>query len=100
MTDFFLLISATDAEYVELRDGQREHIQEAKRFIEHGAPPDPRPRRAGEPLDCGQEMAHSSTDMIERTYGHLGTIRHRARVVEYQVRQHRKVLRGRLELVA
>jgi len=47
-----------------------------------------------------QEVGHSGTDMIEETYGHLGTIRHRARVIEYQVRQHRKVLRGRLELVA
>jgi len=35
VTDFFLPTRAADAEYLELRDGQREHIQEAKRFIEH-----------------------------------------------------------------
>jgi len=35
VTDFFLPPPAADAEYVELRDGQREHIREAKSFIEH-----------------------------------------------------------------
>jgi len=35
VTDFFLPTPASDAEYLELRDGQREHIQEAKRFVEH-----------------------------------------------------------------
>jgi len=47
-----------------------------------------------------REVGHSATDMIERVYGHLGQIRHRAAVVEYRVHQHRRVLRGRLELVA
>jgi integrase len=47
-----------------------------------------------------REVGHSGTDQIERTYGHLGTIRHRATKVEYLVRQHKKILRGRLELVA
>jgi integrase len=47
-----------------------------------------------------REVGHSGTAMIERVYGHLGDVRHRASVVEYRVRQHRRVLRGRLELVA
>lgn len=38
--------------------------------------------------------------MIERVYGHLGAVRHRAKAVEYRVRQHRRVLKGRLKLVA
>jgi len=47
-----------------------------------------------------KEIGHESTDMIERVYGHLGAVRHRAKAVEYRVQQHRKVLRGRLALVA
>ena len=47
-----------------------------------------------------REVGHSGAAMIERVYGHLGEVRHRASVVEYRVRQHRRVLRGRLVLVA
>jgi len=47
-----------------------------------------------------KEMGHESTDMIERVYGHLGAVRHRAKAVEYRVRQHRRALKGRLALVA
>ncbi len=57
----------------------------------------------GQPVSLwtvAQEVGHSGTSVIERTYGHLGQLRHRADVVEYRVRQHRKVLRGRLALVA
>lgn len=57
----------------------------------------------GEPVSLwtvAREVGHSSTNMIERVYGHLGTIRHRAESVEYRIAQHRKVLRGRLALVA
>jgi hypothetical protein len=28
--------------------------------------------------------------MVKRVYGHLGTVRHRAKVVEYRVEQHAK----------
>lgn len=47
-----------------------------------------------------REVGHSGTGMIERVYGHLAEVRHRAAAVEYRVQQHRRVLRGRLELVA
>ncbi len=47
-----------------------------------------------------KEMGHESTAMIERVYGHLGELGHRAKAVEYWVQQHRKVLKGRLALVA
>ena len=33
-------------------------------------------------------MGHGSTDMIDRVYSHLGTVRHRSEVVEYRVEQH------------
>jgi hypothetical protein len=38
----------------------------------------------------------SETIHLKRIYGHLGTVRHRARVVEYRVDQHRKALREQL----
>ncbi len=43
-----------------------------------------------------REVGHKSTEMIERIYGHLGTVRHRSKVVEYRVSQHKQVLRERL----
>ncbi len=57
----------------------------------------------GAPLSLwtvAREVGHSGTGMIERVYGHLGEVRHRAATVEYRVSQHRRVLRGRLQLVA
>ena len=60
--------------------------------LDHGAPVSP--------WTVAREVGHSGTGMIERVYGHLGEVRHRAGVVEYRVRQHRRALRGRLELVA
>ena len=44
-----------------------------------------------------REVGHSGTDMIERTYGHLAEVRHRAKAVEFRVAQHRKALRQRLK---
>jgi len=32
-----------------------------------------------------RELGHSSTDMVEGVYSHLGNVRHRADVVEYRV---------------
>lgn len=43
-----------------------------------------------------RELGHGSTSLVERVYGHLGQIRHRAKVVEYRVEQHRRALRERL----
>ena len=43
------------------------------------------------------EMGHGSEDMVNKVYGHLGDVRHRSEVVEYQVKQHLKALRDRLE---
>jgi integrase len=43
-----------------------------------------------------KELGHSDTAMIERVYGHLGEIRHRADVVEYRAEQHGKQLGRRL----
>ena len=40
------------------------------------------------------EVGHSSTAMIERVYGHLGQQRHRAKVVEYRVEQHKQAIRA------
>jgi len=43
-----------------------------------------------------RELGHGSESLVQRIYGHLGTVRHRARVVEYRLDQHRKVLREQL----
>lgn len=42
------------------------------------------------------EVGHSSTAMIERTYGHHGELRHRAKAVEYRGAQHKAKLGDRL----
>jgi integrase len=39
-----------------------------------------------------RELGHGSTGMVERVYSHLGTVRHRAEVVEYRVAQHRAAI--------
>lgn len=46
-----------------------------------------------------REVGHSSTDMIEKTYGHLGTIRQRAPAVEYRADRHAAILGQRLATV-
>ena len=43
-----------------------------------------------------KELGHTGTAMIEKTYGHLGEVRHRADVVEYRVEQHAAKLGDRL----
>ncbi len=43
-----------------------------------------------------RELGHTSTDMVERIYAHLGEVRHRSDVVEYRVEQHAEVLGERL----
>ncbi|HYO46923.1 MAG TPA: tyrosine-type recombinase/integrase [Gemmatimonadota bacterium] len=42
----------------------------------------------GEPVSVwtvSRELGHASTERIERVYGHLGSVRHRAEVVEYRL---------------
>jgi len=46
-----------------------------------------------------REVGHSSTDMIEEVYGHLGQVRHRSEVVEYRAEQHAAMLGDRLTAV-
>lgn len=49
----------------------------------------------GEPVGLDtvrREMGHSDESLVRHIYGHLGTIRHRAPVVEYRVAQHLEVL--------
>jgi integrase len=36
----------------------------------------------------GKELGHGGDALVKRVYGHLGTVRHRAEVVEYRVEQH------------
>ncbi len=53
----------------------------------------------GQPVSLwtvAREVGHSSADMIERVYGHVGEIRHRSEAVEYRVEQHETALADRL----
>ena len=43
-----------------------------------------------------KDSGHSGTAMIEKSYGHLGEVRHRSEVVEYRVEQHTAKLGARL----
>jgi integrase len=47
-----------------------------------------------------RELGHTSTALVERVYGHLGVIRHRAEVVEYRVEQHAEALADRLDALS
>lgn len=44
-------------------------------------------------------MGHGGTALVNRTYAHLGSVRHRARSVEYRVAQHAAMLGDRLAAV-
>lgn len=47
-----------------------------------------------------REVGHTSTRMIEATYGHLGEVRHRAEVVEFRIEQHVAKLGDRAKMFA
>lgn len=58
---------------------------------------------AGAPVSVftvARELGHGGDAMVKQVYGHLGTIRHRADVVEYRVEQHRAKLKSRLARLA
>ena len=53
----------------------------------------------GEPVALDivrREMGHGDEGLLRRIYGHLGTIRHRAAVVEYRLEQQAEALGDRL----
>lgn len=43
-----------------------------------------------------KELGHGGPDLVRRIYGRLGTMRHRADVVEFRAEQHRSILEDRL----
>lgn len=52
------------------------------------------------PFTVSKEMGHGGTALVERIYGHLGAVRHRAKVVEFRVAQWKKQLGDRLAAMA
>jgi integrase len=72
-----------------------------KQFRLPTAPHDLRTLDHGAPVSqdtVARELGHSSTDLVQQLYGHLGSgPRHRSEVVEYRVEQHRAILGDRLE---
>jgi len=75
----------------EIRTKMFRHTYCAARLqtLDHGAPISP--------FTVARELGHGGTSLVERVYGHLGTVRHRSDVVEYRVENHRDTLGERLE---
>ena len=48
------------------------------------------------PFTVGKEMGHGGDALVKRVYGHIGTMQHRAEVVEFRVEQHAERLGERL----
>lgn len=48
------------------------------------------------PYTVMRELGHSSLDMIEKVYGHLQDVRHRAEVVEYREAEIVPIEQGRV----
>ncbi len=51
------------------------------------------------PWTVAREMGHGGRSLVDRIYGHLGTVRHRAEVVEYRADQHAEKLGQRLDVL-
>ena len=49
------------------------------------------------PFTVAREMGYGGTRLVHQVYGHVGTVQHRAKVVEYRVVQHRAKLGERLK---
>ena len=58
----------------------------ALQLIDRGAPISP--------WTVAKWMGHGGRSLVDRIYGHLGDVRHRAEVVEYRVEQHREQTEG------
>ena len=59
----------------------------ALQLLDRGAPVSP--------WTVAKWMGHGGRSLVDRIYGHLGDVRHRAEVVEYRVEQHREALAAR-----
>ncbi len=75
----------------EIRTKMFRHTYCAARLqtLGHGAPISP--------YTVGKELGHGGTALVERVYGHLGTVRHRSEVLEYRVENHRDALGEKLD---
>ena len=78
-----------EADEIRTKVFRHTYISTRLQTVDHGAPV--------AAWTVAREVGHSSTAMIEKTYGHLGQARHRAETVEYRVEQHIKTLEERLQ---
>jgi integrase len=51
------------------------------------------------PFTVGRELGHGGTSLVERVYGHLGTVRHRSEHLEYRIENHTEELAERLKVL-
>ena len=54
------------------------------------------PYEIASPFTVGKELGHGGTSMVEKVYSHLGQVRHRSEVVEFNIEHHREALGKRL----
>ena len=80
-----------EADEIRTKVFRHTHISARLQTVDNGAPV--------AAWTVAREVGHSSTAMIEKTYGHLGQARHRAEVVEYRVQQHAATLEDRLAAI-
>jgi integrase len=52
------------------------------------------------PFTVGKELGHGGMSLVNRVYGHLGSVRHRSEVVEFRVDQHIAHISEKLSLLA
>ncbi|HJR52391.1 MAG TPA: hypothetical protein VJ982_01630 [Gemmatimonadota bacterium] len=52
------------------------------------------------PWTVAKEMGHGGRSLVDRVYGHLGEVRHRAELVEYRIEQHSAQVKERLEALS
>ena len=50
------------------------------------------------PFTVARELGHGGTSLVERVYGHLGTVRHRSEHLEYRIENHQDELSERLKV--
>jgi integrase len=87
------IAESVDWKVGEIRPHMLRHTYCAARLqtLDNGAPISP--------FTVGRELGHGGTSLVERVYGHLGTVRHRSEHLEYRIENHQDELAERLKVL-
>ena len=80
-----------DAGEIRTKRFRHTYCAAALQLIDRGAPISP--------WTVAKWMGHGGRSLVDRIYGHLGELRHRAEVVEYRVEQHEEAVGERLSRI-